>query len=279
MSTMTEGLRETVEIASGVHMPRLGLGTYKADEGSEVERAVNVALDLGYRNIDTASMYGNERGIGRALAESDVPREEVFISTKVWNDEQGYDNTKEAMRGSLERLGTDHVDLYLVHWPVAELMEETWRAMEELLEEGKTRAIGVCNFLEHHLDRLFDIGNVPPAVDQVEHQPRLPQPGLRDYCAAHDVQMQAWAPIMRGEVLDIPELVEIGERYDKTAVQVTLRWILQHGVVTIPKSVHADRIEQNADIFDFELSDEEMAIVDGLDEGERIGPHPDRFTG
>jgi diketogulonate reductase-like aldo/keto reductase len=275
--TELRSLADTVEIAPGVYMPRLGLGTYKSHAGLDVEHEVDWGLEMGYRLIDTAALYGNEASIGRALRASGVPRDQVFVTTKVWNADQGYGSTLAACGVSLSKLGLDHVDLYLIHWPMPKLMRDTWRAMQELLASGKTRAIGVCNFLPHHLDELLAFADVPPAVDQVEHHPRLQQPALRDHCRDHGITMQAWAPIMRGRVNSIPELVEIAERHGKTPVQVSIRWILQHGVTTIPKSVHRERVAENADVYDFELTGEEMATIDGLDNGERVGPDPDTF--
>jgi len=271
-------LDDRVEIAPGVRMARLGLGTYKSAEGPDVEGEVSFGLELGYRHIDTAALYGNERGVGRALRSSGIPREDVTVATKVWNSDQGYDSTLRAFDASLSRLELDFVDLYLIHWPVPSRMRETWRAMEELQASGRTRAIGVCNFLVHHLEELAAFANTPPAVDQVEHHARLQQPDLREYCAANGVTLQAWAPVMRGRVFDVPELVSIGRRHGKTAAQVSIRWILQHGVTTIPKSVHRERVAENADVFDFELSAEEMAVIDGLDRAQRIGGHPDQFA-
>jgi diketogulonate reductase-like aldo/keto reductase len=270
-------LEDRVGIAPGVDMTRLGIGTFRSAGGYEVEHEVAYALRIGYRGIDTASMYGNEEGVGRAIAQSGIPREQLFVATKVWNDEQGYDRTLAACDRSLRRLGLDHVDLYLVHWPVPDLMEDTWRAMEKLLADGSTRAIGVCNFLVPHLEHLFTFANTRPAVDQVEHHPRLQQPELRDFLATSGITMQAWAPIMRGGVAQIPEIVDIGHAHGKSPAQVSIRWILQHGVTTIPKSVHESRIAENAGVFDFELSDGEMAVMDGLDRDERVGRHPDSF--
>lgn len=271
---MLHGIGDTITLANGVEMPRLGLGTYKSAEGGDVERAVAYALEIGYRAIDTASMYGNERGIGRALAASGVPRDAVFLASKVWNDEQGYDATLEAFGRSLERLGTDYLDLYLVHWPRPQT-PETWRAMERLLAEGSVRAIGVCNHLQHHLERLFSVAEVPPMVDQYEFHPWLQQPDLLAWCQEHDVVVQAWAPVMRGHAGEVPALVEIAERHAKTPAQVALRWILQKGATAIPKSVHRERIAENADLFDFSLSDDEMRAIDLEDRGHRFGPHPD----
>jgi diketogulonate reductase-like aldo/keto reductase len=275
---MDMDIRSTTRLANGVDMPRLGFGTYRIDEGPDIERSVAAALAAGYRSVDTASMYGNERGVGRAIRESGLPRSDVFLATKVWNDEQGYPRTLAAIERSLDRLGTDHVDLYLVHWPVEKLMAETWRAMEEILDSGRARAIGVCNFLVHHLEELSTTARVPPMVDQFEFHPRLQRPELVDHCLANGIQPEAWAPTMRGRVLSVPELVSLGERHGKTAVQVTLRWILQRGIVAIPKSTHPERIAENSDIFDFELSVEEMSAIDALDDEGRIGPDPNTYA-
>ncbi len=277
---MTLELTSTVTLSNGVEMPVLGFGTYKAAEGPEVEYAVRTALEVGYRHVDTASMYENEEGVGRALHRSGVAREEVFVATKVWNDEQGEEHTLAALEGSLRRLGLDHIDLYLVHWPLPHLMASTWRGMERALDSGKARAIGVCNFLQPALDQLAAVAEVGPMVDQIEHHPRLVQSGLRAALRERGIVLEAWAPVMRGAVCEIAELVEIGDRHGKTAAQVALRWVLQCGGVAIPKSVTAARIQENADIFDFELSPAEIATIDALDLGEegRIGKHPDVFV-
>lgn len=272
-------LGSRVEIAPDVWMPRLGFGTYKAADGAEVESALAEALRAGYRGVDTASMYGNEAGVGRALAGSGIPREELFVATKVWNDEQGREGTRAAFERSLSRLGLGYVDLYLVHWPVAGMVRETWRAMEEIHASGRARAIGVCNFLEHHIDELLAVAEIPPAVDQVEFHPRLQQPRLQAHLAACGVTLQAWAPIMRGAVAGVPEIVRIARRHCRTPAQVALRWVLQLGHTAIPKSVHGERIAENADVFGFELAPEEMEVMGSLDRQERIGPHPDRFGG
>jgi methylglyoxal/glyoxal reductase len=277
VSPELHSLADTVEIAPGVAINRLGLGTYRADEGPDVQREIRYGLSIGYRTIDTASLYGNEQSVGETVRESGIPREEVFVATKLWNTDQGYDSALSAFDRSLERLGFDHVDLYLVHWPIAEKMRDTWRAMEDILASGRTRAIGVCNFLVHHLDELSAFANVPPTLDQIEHHPRLQQPELVEYCREHGIAVQAWAPIMRGRVSLVPELVHIAQSHDKTPAQVTLRWILQRGVITIPKSIHERRVAENADVYDFALSESEMAMIESLDRGERIGPDPNRF--
>lgn len=272
---MLSGIDDTVRLANGVKMPRLGLGTYKSAEGGDVERSVTAALEIGYRSIDTASLYGNEEGIGRALAGSGVPRGDVFLTSKVWNDEQGYDSTLAAFSRSLERLGTDYLDLYLVHWPRPET-PETWRAIERLYAEGAVRAIGVCNHLEHHLETLLGYAEVAPMVDQYEMHPWLQQPSLRRYCEAHDIVVEAWAPLMKGRIAEEPVLVDVAGRHDVSPAQVAIRWLLQHGVVTIPKSVHRERIVENADVFGFELTAGDMAAIDAVDRNERFGPKPDR---
>lgn len=260
-------LADRVEIAEGVLMPRLGLGTADAAEGSVVEDAVTHALNIGYRGVDTASIYVNEQGVGRALKASGLPRDEVFVATKVWNSDQGYKSTLAACERSLARLGLDYVDLYLVHWPDPERARDTWRAMEKLHATNKVRTIGVCNHLIHHLEGLLSFANVPPAVNQIEHHPRLQRPDLRRFCAAHQIIVQAWGPLMLGQVAGIPELVEVGQRHGKTAAQVSLRWILQNGVTAVPKSVHTDRLVENAGVFGFALTGEEMATIDRLDTG------------
>ncbi|HET6352443.1 MAG TPA: aldo/keto reductase [Coriobacteriia bacterium] len=270
-------LTSTIELLNGVHMPVLGFGTYKAIEG-DAARSVEFALRHGYRMVDTASLYGNEHEIGAAIEASGVPRDEIFISTKVWNDQQGSEGTKRALSESLEKLRTDYVDLYLVHWPIERLMGETWRAMEELLAEGKTRAIGVCNHLPHHLTQLMAIAEVPPAVDQVEFHPWLQQPSLQAYLAEHDIALEAWAPLMKGRVGEVPELVAIAEAHRATPAQIAVAWVLQQGYVAIPKSVHEERILENADVFGIELSARELDAIARLDRGQRLGPEPDAYA-
>ena len=272
---MLTDITDTIELANGVTMPRLGLGTYKSAEGGDAERSVTAALEFGYRSIDTASLYGNEAGIGAAIAASGVPRSELFLTSKMWNDEQGFDTTLSAFERSLARLGTSYLDLYLVHWP-REQTHDTWRALERLYAEGAVRAIGVCNHLEHHLEALLAVADVPPMIDQYEFHPWLQQPSLRAYCQSHGIVVEAWAPLMKGRVAEVPELAAIAAAHDKTPAQVAVRWLLQLDVVTIPKSVHAGRIAENADVFDFALTGAEMATIASLDRGYRFGPEPDR---
>ena len=255
-------------------MPALGVGTYQADEGGEVEQAVRWALELGYRGVDTASVYGNETGVGRAVRDSGIDREEIFLTTKVWNDDQGYDQTLHAFDASRKRLQVDDVDLYLIHWPVKDKIGETWRALEKIYDEGRAKAIGVSNFLPEHLRELLDDCRIPPMVNQIEFHPHLRQPELKDFCQSRGIQVEAWSPLMKGKVFDLPELKEIGEKYGKSGGQVTLRWQLQQGVIAIPKSVKRDHLRSNADIFDFTLTEEEMRAIDALDQGRRIGSDP-----
>lgn len=265
-------------LSNGVDIPLVGLGVFKLEEGEEVSNSVKWALDAGYRSIDTAMVYKNEAGVGKAIKESNVARDQIFLTTKVWNSDQGYDSTLRAFDTSLELLGEDYVDLYLVHWPVKGKYVETWKALETLYKEKRVRAVGVSNFLQHHLQDILEHSSLVPMVNQIEFHPGLQQPGLQSFCKEHHIQLEAWSPIMKGRVLDIPELNEIGDGYGKNAVQVTLRWLLQKEIVSIPKSAKKDRIASNIDIFDFALTDGEMDQIDSLDSGERIGPDPDNFN-
>ena len=274
--TMTFALDSTVTLHNGVEMPRFGLGTYKTDAATEAEQAVHAALNAGYRAVDTAALYGNEAEVGKAVLESDVPREDVFVTSKAWVDHLSYDGAHKAFNDSMEKLGFDTLDLYLIHWPVND-WQGAWRAFEEIYQSGRVQAIGVSNFLEHHLDELLSFATVRPMVNQVELHPHLQQPTLRTFCHDNDIQVTAWSPIKKGAVLDMPEIVEISERHNKNAVQVTLRWMLQIGLLTIPKSAKTHRIKGNADLFDFVLTDAEIDTINGLDRDERIGPHPDHF--
>jgi diketogulonate reductase-like aldo/keto reductase len=267
----------TVMLNDGVEIPQLGFGVFNVAPGSQVERAVTTALAAGYRHIDTATIYRNEEGVGRAVAASGLDRANVFITTKLWNNAQGYESTLNALDSSLELLGMDYVDLYLVHWPKPDLTRDTWQAMEELHAAGKTRAIGVSNFLPHHLDLLLEVATVPPAINQIEFHPNLQSPALVDYCQDRGIVLEAWSPLKRGRVLDDPELQTIAAAHGVTTAQVVLRWMLQRGIVTIPKSVTPARIAANADLYGFSLSDSDIAAVDALDRDERIGPHPDRI--
>jgi diketogulonate reductase-like aldo/keto reductase len=255
-----------VTLNNGVKMPALGLGVYQSEPGDETQNAVLWALEAGYRHIDTAKRYDNEIDVGQALKRGGLPRGEVFVTTKLWNDDQGYDRTLAAFDASLKRLGLDFVDLYLVHWPLPGKRLDTWKAMTRILEEGRARAIGVSNYLERHLTELFEHSDVVPAVNQIEFSPFLYQKDLLGFCRRHGVQLEAYGPLTQGKRLDHPVVASVAARRGRTAAQVLIRWALQHGLVVIPKSVRRTRIEENAGVFDFTLSAEDMAELDSLNE-------------
>ena len=267
-------LHGTVELANGTKMPYLGLGVFQMPN-DQIKKAVHAALDFGYRHIDTAAFYENEDGLGEAIKTHAIPRKELFITSKVWNTDQGYDQTISAFNQSLKKLQTDYLDLYLVHWPVKGKFLDTWHALETIYEEGRVRAIGVSNFMQHHLEQVMESGNIVPMVNQVEFHPHLVQQDLVDFCKKHNIQYEAWSPLMQGKVFEIDLLKDLSAKYNKTIAQIVLRWDLQKGVVTIPKSVKKNRIEENASVFDFEISEEDMKKIDALDCKGRIGPHPD----
>ncbi|MFF0726076.1 aldo/keto reductase [Streptomyces sp. NPDC004134] len=267
----------TITLNNGVAMPQLGFGVWQVPD-AEAETAVRTALDAGYRSIDTAAIYGNEAGTGKALTGSGLPREELFVTTKLWNSDQGYDAALRAFDDSLRRLGLDHVDLYLIHWPAPakDKYLETWRALEKIHADGRARAIGVSNFQPAHLQRVLDEGTVVPALNQVELHPDFAQADVRAFHAAHGIATEAWSPLGQGKgLLDEPVLRELGEKHGRSPAQVALRWHLQLGNVVIPKSVTPSRIRENIDVFGFELDEADMAAVAGLDAGNRIGDNPD----
>lgn len=277
---MPTHIADCTTLNNGVQMPWFGLGVYKTPPGEVVESSVRAAIENGYRHIDTAKLYDNEEGVGKAIRESGVKREEIFVTTKLWNDDQGYDNALRAFDASLKRLGMDYVDLYLIHWPGQDekRTRETWKAFEEIYKDGRARAIGVSNFNIPHLEGILKDCKFVPTVNQVECHPRLNQAQLRAFCQDKGIQLEAWAPLMRGQVLDDPTITQIAADHDKTPAQVILRWHLDHGVVTIPKSVHTHRIQENADVFDFALTADEMATIDALNTDTRTGPNPDDFN-
>ncbi|SFA81284.1 MULTISPECIES: aldo/keto reductase [unclassified Bacillus (in: firmicutes)] len=274
---MTNSLKATTKLHNGVEMPWFGLGVFKVKEGSEVVDSVKAAIKNGYISIDTAAIYQNEEGVGQAIKDSGVPREELFITTKVWNADQGYETTLQAFETSMEKLGLEYLDLYLVHWPVAGKYNDTWKALEKLYKDGRVRAIGVSNFHIHHLEDLLSVAEIKPMVNQVEYHPHLTQTELHAFCKKEGIQLEAWSPLKQGELITEPVIVEIANKYGKSPAQVILRWDLQNGVVTIPKSTNEKRIIENASIFDFELSTEDMDKINSLNKNERVGPDPDNF--
>lgn len=275
---MKDNLNSCVTLNNGLKMPWLGYGVYQVEEGQEVVNAVSEALKLGYRSIDTAAVYGNEIGVGKAIKESGIPREEIFLTTKVWNDAQRNDRILEAFQESLDRLGTNYVDLYLIHWPVAGCYEKTWQVMEEIYQSGRAKAIGVSNFLIPHLQDILKNGSIVPAVNQIEYHPYLVQPELVKFCQNQNIQVEAWSPLMQGHIVSVPEIQKIAEKYNKSTAQIGLRWNLQHQVITIPKSITPSRILENTQVFDFELTTEEMDLLDSLDKKKRFGPDPANFN-
>lgn len=276
MSKITD-IKGSFELHNGVEMPYFGLGVYLSEDGQEVINAIKWAVEAGYRHIDTASVYKNEEGVGQGVAESVANREDIFVVSKVWNSDQGYDSTLRAFDASLARLGMDYLDLYLIHWPVAGKYKDTWRALERLYNERRVRSIGVSNFLQHHLEDLLSVADIVPMVNQMEFHPYLVQQSLLDFCARHKIQYEAWSPMMQGEIFGMDAFKDLAAKYHKTIAQIVLRWDLQKGVITIPKSSKKERIIANADIFDFELSAEDVAFLDSLDRGKRFGPDPDNF--
>jgi methylglyoxal/glyoxal reductase len=259
---------------NGIEIPTIGLGVYKAQEGGEVENAVKWALEAGYRLIDTASVYENEVGVGKAINNCDISREDIFVTTKLWNTDQGYENTLKAIDTSLQKLGLTYVDLYLIHWPSASedrfktinKREETWKAMEEILESGKAKSIGVSNYTIGHLEEMKKYAKVLPSVNQVEFHPFLYQKDLLQYCKDNEIILEAYSPLVKFRKADNQVIQAMQEKYGKTHGQILIRWSLQHGCVPIPKSVNKDRIKENTDVFDFEISEEDMNILDALDE-------------
>ncbi|MES5952418.1 aldo/keto reductase [Bacillus fungorum] len=276
-----KNLQSKAVLNNGVEMPWFGLGVFKVEEGPELVEAVKAAIKAGYRSIDTAAIYGNEKAVGEGIRAgieaTGISREDLFITSKVWNADQGYEETIAAYEESLKKLELDYLDLYLVHWPVEGKYKDTWRALETLYNEKRVRAIGVSNFQIHHLQDVMKDAEIKPMINQVEYHPRLTQKELQDFCKEQGIQMEAWSPLMQGQLLDNETLQAIAEKHGKTTAQVILRWDLQNGVITIPKSTKEHRIVANADIFNFELTKEDMEKIDALNENHRVGPDPDNF--
>lgn len=270
----------TIAFNNGVEIPQLGFGVWQVPEEQVVD-AVRVAIETGYRSIDTAAVYGNEEGTGQAIAEAGVGREELFVTTKLWNSEQGYDSTLAAFEESIKKLKLDYVDLYLIHWPSPhrDKYVETWKAFEHLLQSGRVKSIGVSNFHQPHLQRLFDETGTVPVLNQIELHPYLQQVALRAFDAQHGILTEAWSPLASGgDVLTDPLIAKLADKYGKTPAQVILRWHLQLGNVVIPKSVTPSRIKENFEVFDFELTTDEVESFAKLEKGHRTGPDPDTFT-
>ncbi|KOR86229.1 glyoxal reductase [Bacillus sp. FJAT-22058] len=278
---MVKNLQDTTTLHNGVKMPWFGLGVFKVEEGPELVNAVKMAIKHGYRSIDTAAIYENEEGVGQGiregLKEAGISREDLFVTSKVWNADLGYESTIAAYEKSLQKLGLEYLDLYLIHWPVEGKYKEAWRALETLYKEGKVKAIGVSNFQIHHLKDLMEDAEVKPMVNQVECHPRLTQKEVQAFCKEQGIQLEAWSPLMQGELLDNEVLQAIATKHGKSVAQVILRWDLQNGIVTIPKSTKEHRIVENSTVFDFELTEEEMNQIDGLNQNHRVGPDPDNF--
>ncbi|WP_330336899.1 aldo/keto reductase [Streptomyces sp. NBC_00557] len=264
---------------NGIEMPQLGYGVWQVPD-DEAERTVALALEAGYRSIDTAAVYGNEEGTGRAIAASGLPREEIFVTTKLWNADHGYDAALRAFDASLARLGLDYIDLYLIHWPLParDAYVDTYKALEKLLSDGRVRAIGVSNFLNEHLERLIAETSVIPAVDQIELHPHLQQHAAREFHAEQGIATEAWSPLGQGKgLLEVPAIVAIAQKHGRTPAQVVLRWHIQLGNIVIPKSVTPSRIKENIEVFDFSLDDEDLAAISALNEDRRLGPDPATF--
>lgn len=276
-----KNIQSTKTLHNGVEMPSLGLGVFRVEDGQELIDAVKIAIKHGYRSIDTAAIYGNEVGVGqgirKGMEDEDITREELFITSKVWNSDLGYEATIEAYEESLTKLGLEYLDLYLIHWPVEGKYKEAWKALETLYKEGRVKAIGVSNFHIHHLEELINDAEIIPMVDQVEYHPRLTQKELQTFCKEHNILLEAWSPLMAGQLLDNSELREIASKYGKTVAQIIVRWDLQNDVITIPKSTKEHRIVENANVYDFELVKDDMNRIDLMNENQRVGPDPDNF--
>ncbi|GKW47733.1 glyoxal reductase [Planococcus sp. NCCP-2050] len=278
MIDMELTIKSTKTLHNGVEMPRFGLGVYKMKEPDEALKAMEAAIGAGYPAIDTATVYENEREVGEAVRASGVKRDELFITSKVWNTDQGYDQTLRAFEASLERLGFDYLDLYLTHWAIPETFVDTYRAIQRLYDEKLVRSIGVSNHQIHHLEKIFATANTKPMVNQIELHPQLTQEPLRQFCEEHNIAITSWSPLARGRLLEDPVLAKIAEAHGKSIAQVVIRWHLQSDLIVIPKSVTPSRIIENANVYNFSLSEEEMKMIDGLNQDWRSGTHPDKIS-
>lgn len=261
------------KLSNGVLIPKIGFGTYKVEDGQQTIDSVKWALEAGYRHIDTASIYRNELSVGMGIRESGIKREDIFVTSKLWNDDQGYESTIKAFKKSIYKLNMDYLDLYLIHWPQIKTLQ-TWRAIEDLYNDGLIRSIGVSNFQISHLKEIMDNCRVKPMINQIELHPQFPQEELREFCSENDIIIESWGPLMQGKIFSIPLMQELAEKYKKSIAQVALRWHYQIGVISLPKSINKERIYGNIDILDFEIEEEDMERIKSL-KGERIGTHPD----
>ncbi|WP_203340938.1 aldo/keto reductase [Planococcus beijingensis] len=270
-------INSTKTLHNGVEMPRFGLGVYKMTDKEAATEAMTTAIEAGYKAIDTATIYDNEVEVGEAVRNSSVNREDLFITSKVWNTDQGYDETLRAFEASLKRLGFDYLDLYLTHWAIEGKYVDTYRAIQRLYDEKLVRSIGVSNHQQHHLEKILATANTKPMVNQIELHPQLTQKPLREYCAANDIAITSWSPLARGRLLEDRVLAKIAATHGKTIAQIVIRWHLQSDLIVIPKSVTPSRIKENAQVFDFSLTQEEMKMIDGLNQDWRSGTHPDKI--
>ncbi|HOI47259.1 MAG TPA: aldo/keto reductase [Bacilli bacterium] len=276
-------MNEYYVLSNGVKIPKIGFGTWQIPDGEVAKNAVRTAIEVGYRHIDTAAIYGNEVGVGQGIKESGVPRNEIFLTTKVWNTDQGYESTKKAFQTSLDKLQTDYVDLYLIHWPAVNIFDnyveknlETWRAMEDIYRSGKARAIGICNFFEHHLEPLLEKAVIKPMVNQIEINPGNPADDVVSFCESKGILVQAYSPMMKGKIFDIPLLQELAQKYQRTISQIVLRWVIERGINPLSKSVTVERIRDNFDIFNFSIEPSDMEQIKTLSNLGRVGTHPDK---
>ena len=274
MSEKTLSIGSRVSLSDGNSMPLLGLGTWAAQPGGETRDAVAFALETGYRHIDTAKMYGNEQDVGEAVSQSSIPRQEIFVTTKLWDSDQGYQTAHDAFDRSMDQLGLEYIDLYLIHWPVEKLRNDSWRALNNIKESGRTRSIGVSNFSHKHLQELYSYSDIRPVVNQIELSPFLQQPLIASFCRSENIQLTGYCPLAKGRRFDEPVLADIAEQHGKSPAQVMIRWALQKRQAVIPKSSNPARIVQNADIFDFQIGVDEMVRLDGLDDDSRFCPDP-----